>query len=66
MADDPQVLQQQESFLADPNLLTTLRAAAIGTGQFATATVRDATIRACARVCLIYLRGRLGKNDQLD
>ena len=66
MADNPQVLAQQEAFVADPNLLTTLRNGAIGTGTFASAAIRDATIRACCRVALIYLRNRLGKNDQLD
>ena len=66
MADDPVVLQQQEGFLADTNLLATLRNGAIGTGAFANATIRDATIRACCRVALIYLRNRLAKNDQAD
>lgn len=66
MADDPAVLAQQESFLADSNLLATLRNGAMGTGQFLNATVRDATIRALCRVTLIYLRNRLGQNDQAD
>jgi hypothetical protein len=66
MADDPVVIQQQEGFLADSALLTTLRNGAIGTGTFASAAIRDATIRACCRVALIYLRNRTGKNDQAD
>ena len=66
MADDPVVIQQQEDFLADSNLLAVLRNGAIGTGAFANNTVRDATIRALCRVALIFLRNRLGKNDQAD
>lgn len=64
MPDDPVAMQQQEANLQ--SLFENLRLVAVGTGIFASNTTRDAAIRTIARVLMVFLRNRLGKNDAAD
>jgi hypothetical protein len=70
-ACDPPLSQNEVTRLAnrsalDGNIFDTLRTIAAGSGTFATAAIRDAAIRTCARGIVLIVRILLDKNEAID